>query len=342
MMNAKESKHFEQRLEAAEEAFKTLNENKKKIKELSWAIEELKDNLKYPSEPNQPSSEYFYDKAMKKHMDEYDDSHKPKEHYMTEGIGWWILFLTLPFVGACFAYFNGGDTIQDMASLEKILFIALCVVGPIPVIVFLVDIFLIISYKPRLNSYFKKNRKRLQEIENYKPKAEKSAAMEYAKYERKCEEYKIQLAKYNEDSEKINRYNNKYAELKKAVKENEALLSEIFDELNTPKEYRDEHHLSLIKTMFLVDLSSLTAETTVADSLQHAYDVFRESDEEYEIAQLANRRMNREIEKINAERAARLAAKLEKEEDERRKREEAQKRKEWEELDKWAEIVESQ
>ena len=142
MMNVKESKYFEQKLETAENAIKAVNENKKKIKELSWAIEELKDNHKYPSKPNQPGFQSFYDKAIKNHMDQYDESHKPKKHYMSEGIGWWILFLTLPFVGACIAYFNGGGTMEEMKMLEKTLFIALCVVGPIPALVFLIDIFL--------------------------------------------------------------------------------------------------------------------------------------------------------------------------------------------------------
>lgn len=339
-MSKKDRKYFEQRLEQAEESFKTMSESKKKANELSWALAELRDGHKLPNSPKKPDYQKVFDEKVNRLAQRYDEKNQPKKCYMPDGLFWWILFLTLPFAGACVAYFN--DNSMDMMGLvEKILFIALCIVGPIPAIVFVVDICRIISYRPRVKHYLKRNRKRLAEIEKFKVDAEKEVKRAQGKYENDCEDYQREIEKYNEDEKKIERYTKRMEENRNAVSECESFLAQFFDEMDTPKEYRDEHHLGLIKLMFSVD-SSVAPETSPADSFKHAYGVFREGDEEYEIAQLANRRMNREREAIRAERAEREAAKREKEEKERREKEEAEKLKRWKELDDWADVVNAQ
>ena len=347
-MSKQEVKAFEEKLNLVEKTFEGITENNARISKLDGAIACLREERNDACEPDIPNYQRIFEKKIKKLTDEYDEKHRPKDNYMPEGIGWWLLFLTLPFIIACYSFF-----VEKGATIGKdvmIFFVAFAIGAVIPVVVFLVSLYLIITHKARVKHYIKRNRKRLKEMEAYKSEAEKEVHKARAGYEKKCAQYQKELAQDREIDEKIERYRRQKAELSKTVKDDTAVLKALFDELQTPEEYRSPPFLTAMKIYFHADEKAIeTGKMTALESLQEAYKAFRKTEEDAEIDQLANRHAARQEEKIRKLRAEHLAeinarreAEREKAERERREREEAEKIKRWNELDKWAEEVNAQ
>lgn len=347
-MSKEEVKAFEAKLKLLEKTYESVNENKTSISKLDGAIACLREERCDSRRPNLPTYEMAFDKELKRLTDKYDKDHTPKEVYMPEGIGWWLLFLTLPFVLTCYSYFiDKGATIgKDV----MIFFVAFAIGATIPVIVFLVSLYLMISYKARVKGYFKRNRKRLKAIKSFTPDAEKAAQKAKAEADRKYAEYQRKQAENQKIDAQIERYCQQKAELNKTVRDDTAIIKALFDELQTPEEFRNANYLIAIQAHFYIDKEAIVAgKMTAMESLQASYQSLRKTEEAFEIEQLAQRHADREKAKIDKLRAqhqaevkARLDAKREKEERERREREQAAKIERWKELDKWWEGVEAQ
>lgn len=347
-MSVQEAKVIESKLNLLEKTYESINENKKSISKLDGAIACLQEERYDSRRPNLPTYEMAFDKELKRLTDKYDKDHTPKKVYMPEGIGWWLLFLTLPFAITCYSFF-----IEKGATIGKdvmIFFVAFAIGATIPVIVFLVSLYLMISYKARVKGYFKRNRKRLKAIKTFTPDAEKAAQKAKAEADRKYAEYQREQAENQKIDAQIERYCQQKAELNKTVRDDTAIIKALFDELQTPEEFRNANYLIAIQAHFYIDKEAIVAgKMTAMESLQEAYKSLRKTEEDFEIEQLAQRHADREKAKINKLRAqhqaevnARLEAKREKEERERREREEAAKIERWKELDKWWEVVEAQ
>ena len=347
-MSKQEVKTFQDKLNFIEKTFDAVEENRKSISKLDGAIACLQEDRYNAKRPNPPTYEMAYEKELKRLTGKYDEDHTPQKVYMPDNLIWWFVFLTLPFVITCYSYF-----IEKDAAIGKdvmIFFAIFAIAAIIPIIVFLGYLCAIISYKGRVKRYFKRNRKRLKAIESFKPDAEKAGQRARTEAERKYAEYEARQKANQKIDAQIENYCQKKAELSKTIKDDTATLTALFDELQTPKEYRNAINLIAIMVHFHLDEEAIAAgEMTAMESLQGAYASLRKADEEFEIEQLANRhaaRKEKEIremrEKHLAEARAREEAKREKEEKERREREEADKLKRWKELDEWADVVNAQ
>lgn len=347
-MSKEEVKSFAAKLDLIEKTYKHVNEKKKSISKLDSAIACLQEERHDSRRPNLPTYEMAFDKELKRLTDKYDKDHTPKKVYMPEHLIWWFLFLTLPFVLACISYFiDQNETIPKEGLLIFILF---GIAAVIPVIVFFVSLYLIISRKGRVKRYFKRNRKRLKAIESFKPDAEKAAQKAKAESDRKYAEYQRAQAENQRIDAQIERYRLQKAELNKNVRDDNAVIAALFDELQTPEDFRNENYLIAMQVHFHLDEKAIAAgKMTAMESMQASYQSLRKTEEDYEIEQLAQRQAARERAKANAlwaqrqaEFRAREDAKREEEDRERREREEAAKRKKWKELDDWAYYVENQ
>ncbi len=300
-MSADERKVFISKIETAQANFKTIEESRNKISNLCGAIECLEEENKKIKQPTEPNYQNVYDNKIKSLTEEYDETHKPKRPYFNGSVFWWILFLSFPCIAAALSRFG---YLAEANDGEKIVLFCAIAVGLIPIVVLILNIISIISYKPRLNSYLKNNKARLLEIEKFKSKAEKAVERSREFYRDSCEKYKENLV----NLEKIERYRSQWKDLGKLIKEKEAELIEFFDEMQMPKEYCDVQHLKLMNTYFVkyakeIDLDEITA----LEVLQIAYNDFRKTDDEIEIVELAKRQINRKIaEEERKEREKRL------------------------------------
>lgn len=347
-MSKEDAKAFEAKLKLIEKTYESIDENKKSISKLNGAIACLQEERHDSRRPYLPTYEMAFDKELKRLTDKYDEDHTPEKVYMPDHLIWWFVFLTLPFALACFSYFV--DQKETITREGMYIFVPFGIAAVIPVIVFFVSLYLIISHKGRVKRYFKRNRKRLKAIESFKPDAEKVAQKAKAEADRKYAEYQRGLAENQKIDAQIERYCQQKAELNKTIRDDTAIIKALFDELQTPEGFRNANYLIAIQAHFYIDKEAIVAgKMTAMESLQASYQSLRKTEEDYEIEQLARRHAAREQAKINAERSrhqaeirAREEAKREKEERERREREEEAKRKRWKELDDWADIVNNQ
>ncbi len=331
-MSVNERKAFVSKIEAAQENFKIIRESREKIGNLNGAIEYLEEENKRIKQPNEPNYQNVYDNKLKSLTEEYDKTHKPKKPHIISFFVW----LTIIVSTVCLlVFFSEFETWSQVSDAFKIIFL----VGILPIFLLFLNILSIILYKPRLNNYLKNNKARLLEIEKFKPEAEKAV-------ERSREFYRTSCVKYEEclvGFEKIERYRIQWRDLRALIKRKEAELSEFFDEMQTPQEYRNEYSVIVIKSYFESNESDVDSDKKcVIEFFDQVYIKILQDDQEEEFQSLARRNINSDFARMDAEVRAMREAEAEKQRRKWAKEEEERKAEEYKKLEKFAEIVDNQ
>ncbi len=327
-----------QKINEAEYKLEQIQKTANRIAEIDKAIRCLTEDRRKTTAPAYPDVQAAFTAKMEKMTKAYDDEHQPKRKALAKSIVACAICTSLcglPFLIELFHWSTQSGT-EKIASL---------ILGLLPVLIswtfLILRIYQKATYNARLHIYRTTNQKRLQAIEGFKPHAVAAANDVLSAYDKKHAQY-LEDETFNQAiDEKIAGYQRKKNGLLNEQRREKERVRAIFDELETPKEYRDAHHLALLKAFFLVDAVIDMDENalTPKQSLQDAYESFRNDDADREIRELANRQESRE--------RARLQREMEKEREKERAAEPIPpKTREglWsdEELDEFAYIVNNQ
>ncbi len=332
-MGIQERKNLEEKLESASKYIESIDKNKGKLCELENAIKYLSDKIKPASKPHKRDENVIYREQVTDKIAAYDKLHQPQKPTlrlpsikaiiaMLTAV---IFFVVLFTIDNCKIWFILVQDWQETTPEARAFFIALCVaIVLIPLIILTSKIYLIVTYDKKVEKYFSNNPERAKQLEDLEANAKREIAASLKRYLQMKSQYEQKVKENAEVDEKLAHYEAQRKALEKSVELESTQLAALFDEIEMPEEYRDDKHLQMTRLFLLADTMKIDADTlTASESLQNAYNVFRRSDEEYEIKMLASLQVQKELAR---ERAARERETIERMAENQRRQDEINKR----------------